>query len=214
MLSGFITLGFPVLLLLLAARLVMTPLFLHLVYTRPGFSEDFYGFTMQDRLDYAPYALNYLLNGEDITYLSRLRFPDNTTMYNARELRHMRDVKIVTQTAFAVAAVGSVVFIAAALTLWRFHRPALRAALYSGALLTLLMIAAVILVAILNWDFFFTSFHTLLFESGSWRFAYSDTLIRLFPEQFWFEAALTIGGIAASTAVLTLLVVRRWQPQK
>ena len=202
-LSAFLTIVFPFLLVMFNVRVVMTPAFLTFEYARPGFPEDFYGFTRNDRLDYAPYAIDYLLNGEDITFLGDLRFPDGTSLFNARELQHMRDVKVMTQFAYWAAIVISVMALGAAYILKRNNR--LTLALFRGGLLTLGIVATIIFMAVFNWDFFFTGFHKLFFESGTWYFAYSDTLIRLFPEQFWFDAALLIGISTTAVASLTLL---------
>jgi integral membrane protein (TIGR01906 family) len=208
-----ITLLYPVLLTLLAARLVMTPLFLQLEYNRPDFPPDFYGFTTEDRLLYAPYALNYLLNGESIDYLGDLSFPSGGALFNANELRHMVDVKTLTTTAFRSGLATGLLALAAGYLLLRRQgtRPIFRKAILNGSILTLALIAAIVVTAVLNWDYFFTEFHTLFFESGSWRFAYSDTLIRLFPEQFWFDAAITIGGLVTGCALLALVFAWRWR---
>lgn len=215
-LQWYITLTFPFLLVMLSVRLVMTPLFLQIVYNRPGFPEDFYGFTTQDRLAYAPGALEYLLNGEDITFLSNMRFPTGESLYNARELRHMRDVKTVTQYAYLVVIISSLLALFSGLIL--ASRPKtlghLRQGLMYGALFALALVASIVIVAIVNWNIFFTGFHQLFFEGGTWRFEYSDTLIRLFPEQFWFEAALTIGGLTVIGAGLTFLLAGRWHPKR
>ena len=210
LLSGYITVTMPFLLALISIRFVMSPFFLQLEYNRADFPEDYYGFTRADRLNYAPYAVQYLLNGDDINFLGDLKFPDGSSMYNARELHHMRDVKVVTQYAYLLTTIGGVAFILAAIFLYRNDPSKLRQALFSGALLTLGIIAAIVVIAILNWDFFFTSFHTVFFASGTWRFEYSDTLIRLFPEQFWFDAALVIGGITVLGAVGFLVISWRW----
>jgi integral membrane protein (TIGR01906 family) len=212
LLRFYMTVVLPFLLALITVRLVMTPLFLHFEYNRPGFSDDIYGFTTQDRLTYAPYAIDYLLNGEDIDFLGDLKFPDGKSMYNTRELHHMRDVKTVTRIAYQIATFGSIIYITCAIILYRRNRPLLRQALWGGAIFTLSIIAAIIVIAVLNWDFFFTGFHTIFFTSGTWRFEYSDTLIRLFPEQFWFDAALLIGGLTTLTALLILSFVWRWHP--
>jgi len=209
-LRTYITLTLPFLLALLNVRAVMTPLFLQIEYNRPDFPEDFYGFTREDRLNYAPYALEYLLNAEDIDFLGDLRFPNGEAQYNIRELRHMRDVKVITQYTYLFGTIGGVTAIAAAFYLYRTARPALRQALFGGAILTLSIIAAIVVIAILNWDFFFTGFHTLFFTSGTWRFEYSDTLIRLFPEQFWFDAALTIGALTFLMAALLVVIIWKW----
>jgi integral membrane protein (TIGR01906 family) len=202
----YLTLALPVLLVLASIRVVMTPMFLSFEYMRADFPEDVYGFTREDRLTYAPYAVDYLLNGEGITYLSDLRFPDGTSLYNARELHHMRDVKAVTQIAFFVAVVMGIGAIVVSVVLRRFSGRSMWQGLFSGSVVTLAIIAAIVIAAVINWDFFFTGFHTLFFTSGSWRFAYSDTLIRLFPEQFWFDAALLIGGLTTLGAAIILVI--------
>ena len=204
----YLVIAFPVLLVLLSVRLVMTPLFLQVEYNRADFPPDPFGFTREDRFIYAPYALNYLLNGEGIEYLADLQFPDGTGLYNANELRHMRDVKTVTQFAFGAAVVGGIIAIAAAIYLQRSTQGGLRRALFYGATFTLALIAAIIIVAVVNWEFFFVTFHQLFFQSGTWYFPTSDTLIRLFPEQFWFDAALVIGGITVLTSLVVLGITR------
>lgn len=205
-LRGFITLAVPVLMVTTSVRLVMTDAFLQFEYTRPGFPADYYGFTVQDRLTYAPFAITYLLNGADIDYLGDLRFPDGSAMYNARELHHMRDVKAVTQSAYIAGILIAILVCAAA---WMLSRKTethhqLRFGFMNGALLTFAIIAVIVILAITSWDFFFNTFHATFFADGTWRFEYSDTLIRLFPEQFWFDAALLIGGFTAGGAAIIM----------
>lgn len=204
LLCGILTLAFPIVVLLIAVRLVMTPLFLQFEYTRPGFPEDFYGFTTQDRLTYAPFALEYLLNGEDIDFLGKLQFPDGVELYSVAELQHMRDVKVVTEAAFLLAFFMIIAGAISVLSLQRLEPDAIRRGFLRGSILTLSLIATVVILAVVSWDTFFTTFHTLFFEGGTWQFAYSDTLIRLFPEQFWFDAALSIGGLAVITSLITV----------
>jgi integral membrane protein (TIGR01906 family) len=207
LLRAYLTIIFPVLLVLIAVRLVMTPAFLHFEYTRPGFPDDFYGLTREERLHYAPYAIEYLLNSEDISFLDDLTFENGDELFNSRELRHLRDVKVVTQYAFLSATLTGLLALACADLLRR--RGKLRQTLFMGSLLTLGIIATIIIVAVFNWEFFFVGFHTLFFESDTWYFAYSDTLIRLFPEQFWFDAALLVGGLTTLVALIVLFVTWR-----
>ncbi len=202
-----ITLLFPILLVLLAVRLVMTPLFLQVEYQRSGFPEDYYGFSTEDRLHYGPVAIEYLLSSADISLLSDLSFSGGGTLYNIRELGHMRDVKIVTQAAFAFGLFGAVLFVLCTLYLYRTQRARLLAAVARGAWLTIGLIVAIVIGAVVAWDTFFTGFHNLFFTSGTWQFAYSDTLIRLFPEQFWFDAAIVIGAITFAGSLIPLLLI-------
>lgn len=207
-LGVLLALAVPVLLTLMSVRVVMTPLFLQLEYNRPGFPPDRFGLTLEERLFYAPFAVEYLLNGEDIEYLARLTFPDGSPLYTERELRHMEDVKVVTQIAFRVLFFGGLATLA--LSVWLAgspeRRPVLLRGLFAGGALTLTLIALIVIGAVVAWREFFTLFHQLFFEDGTWVFLFSDTLIRLFPEQFWFDAALTIGILTAMLAAQVMLV--------
>jgi integral membrane protein (TIGR01906 family) len=202
---------FPIVLVLLAARLVMTPLFLQFEYNRPDFPPDSFGFTREDRLNNAPYALNYLLNGAGVEYLGDLKDAEGRLLYEADELRHMRDVKNLTQIAFGFAFFAGLLGIADAVFLFRRSPESLRQALFYAALFTLALVVAIVVVALVDWEGFFVSFHEMFFQNGTWYFPTSDTLIRLFPEQFWFDAALTIGGITVITSLFVFIVTWRWR---
>lgn len=204
----FITIALPIILTLISVRVVMTPAFIKFEYNRPGFPEDVYGFTREERLHYAPLSLDYLLTGVGIDYLGDLTFNDGYPLFNERELRHMVDVKVVVHAAFTGLMALSLGLVAVGYSLWHGEqtRVELWQGLFNGAVLTISIIIFIIVFALTAWDAFFTSFHTLFFEQDTWRFAYSDTLIRLFPEQFWFDAALLIGTLTTLGAVGILLV--------
>ncbi len=89
----------PIALVGLALRLLLSPLFLQVEYRMPGFPADEYGFTLEDRLRWAPYAQTYLTSNEGMEFLADLQFDDGTPLFNERELSHMEDVKVVTKGA-------------------------------------------------------------------------------------------------------------------
>jgi integral membrane protein (TIGR01906 family) len=207
-----LTVLLPILLVLTGVRLLMTPLWLQIEYNRPGFPEDVYGFTREDRLAYAPAAVDYLLNDAGIQFLGDMTGPEGRPLYTERELQHMFDVKIVTQTAFVFLWVGAIAaaLIAGLLARQPATRPTLWRALRDAGIITLAAIAAIVIGAVTAWNAFFTMFHNLFFAEGTWMFLYSDTLIRLFPEQFWFDSALVIGTLTAVVALaLTVVGWRR-----
>ena len=78
---------------------------------------------------------------------------------------------------------------------WQAYRQGLRR---GGWLLIGLVVAIGLFGALAFWQFF-TLFHSLFFEGDSWLFLYSDTLIRLFPMQFWQDAFLWAGVISVSS---------------
>ena len=209
LLSWLVTLLTPIFLLGLGLRLLLTPLFYNVEYRMPYFPPDQYGFTQEDRLRWAPYAIDYLLNDADISYLGDLTFEDGSPLYHERELSHMVDVKVVTQAALKVwyGAVLLVVGLgvwARYGNWWQAYRQGLRR---GGWLLIGLVITVGLFGALAFWQFF-SLFHALFFEGDSWLFLYSDTLIRLFPMQFWQDAFLWAGVIAVGGALALALGLR------
>ena len=193
-LSWGVTLILPLALTFLGVRLLLTHAFPGIEYRLPGFPADEYGFTLTDRLHWSTISIDYLLNNADISFLGNLKFPDGSPLFNARELSHMHDVKNVVQPALWVGY-GVWLFI---LVLglwarfggwwWEFLRGIQRGGWFTVGLVAVLGILA----GISFWQFF-TVFHELFFSGNSWLFLYSDTLIRLFPLQFWQDAFLFIG---------------------
>ena len=222
-----LTIAVPILLTIYSIRLVMSYQFFEFEYQRADFPIDFYGFTTEDRLMYAPYGINYLLNGEDIDYLGDLRLPldkcwrpepnaIDCPMYEDEALGHMEDVKVVTETTFLIAFILTLVTVGIFGMGYRFpvYRLAIRRGLTYGSMLTLSLIAIIVVLALTAWDFFFDTFHELFFEAGTWRFAFSDTLIRLFPERFWFDASITIGILTVLGAIMILAITWQWSKQR
>ena len=203
-LSYIVTLLTPIALLGLGLRLLLSPLFLQIEYNMPYFPTDEYGFTKQDRLHWAPYAVDYLVNSADISYLGDLKFKDGSPLYNERELTHMGDVKHVTQNALFFWDLALVTLMLLGLWAWRANwMPDYTRGLWRGGWLMIglaLSIGAIVVVGIavntdVFWEFF-TLFHKLFFTGNSWLFYYSDTLIRLFPIRFWQDAFLLAAVVA------------------
>lgn len=214
--SWLVTILIPVALIGLGLRLLLTPVFLRVEYNLPYFPADSYGFTTADRLKWAPYALEYLVNNADIFYLGDLKFEDGTPLYNERELSHMADVKRVVKGALTAWYVTLAVLLG--LGLWsRFGgwEQAYRQGLMRGGWLMVglaAVIGVIVLVGIainpnVFWNFF-AGFHSLFFEGDSWLFYFSDTLIRLFPIRFWQDAFLWAAVIALGGGVALGLGLR------
>ena len=186
----------PLVLVLSNVRLVLMPWFPNFEYGRAGFLPDAYGFTTAERKLHAARVLDYLMTAADIDLLGDQRFADGSPLYNARELRHMEDVKVVTQGVLWVWRLAIILALLAIVTLGSQpgSRPLLRAALIAGGAIAVAILVALLAYVLLNFNDFFTNFHRVFFESGTWMFSYADTLIRLFPLRFWSDVALLIGG--------------------
>jgi integral membrane protein (TIGR01906 family) len=216
----------PIVLILTSVRLVLNPWFLEFEYRTPNFPADSYGFSQEERLRYARIALDYLLNEEDISFLAEQRFPageqapppscammeDCTRMYNQRELQHMVDVKEVVQASLKVWYGAMLILMVLGVWAWRGEWVEdYRWALARGGLLTLILIFGVLLLVLAAFGVFFVAFHEVFFEAGTWTFLWSDTLIRLFPERFWRDTFLVVGGVSI---LLALLFWRLFQPRR
>jgi integral membrane protein (TIGR01906 family) len=203
-LSWVVTILVPLALIGLAIRVLLSPLFYKTEYNMPYFPPDEFGFTKADRLKWAPYAVNYLVNNADISYLGNLKFDDGKPLYNERELSHMKDVKGVTQSALRLWYLSLVLLLVLGAWAWfgewwDFYRLGLMRGgwLMVGLAVTIGIIVVVGIAVNPNvFDTFFVAFHHLFFTGDSWLFLFSDTLIRLFPIRFWEDAFLWAAVIA------------------
>lgn len=160
-------------------------------------------FTQEQREELALVAVGYLQRAEpaeEVIYLlEEQQLPGSSEpLYNASEISHMVDVKHVTDgigrlNRFAALVVlgGMAILLVSAGT-----RPVAFRALFQGGLLTMSVLLAIGLFILLAWGTFFVQFHELLFPPDTWSFAYSDSLIRLFPEQFWFDFGVLLSLLA------------------
>jgi integral membrane protein (TIGR01906 family) len=222
-LSWVVTIVVPIVLVMAAVRILISPAYLVFEYNTPDFPADPYGFTKEDRLYWSKIAVTYLLNSADISFLGDLRFPagqqappascyymsDCTRLYNERELRHMSDVKNVVQSALGVWYISLILL--AGLGVWAWFGKWFsdyRRGLMRGGWLTVILLAAIILFVLLSFGVIFVWFHDIFFAAGTWTFLFSDTLIRLFPERFWRDTFLAVGLLAGGAGLAMGLLLR------
>ena len=188
-------------------RLLITPFFLEWEYNKANFPPDRYGFSQEQRRELATVAIQFLASPqrpEEAIRMLEAQTVENEPLYNQRELDHMVDTKVRTDILFRVMWGAGIIILAGVFTLARRpeSRPAAWQGLWNGAVLTAVILGAILAYIVIGWDSFFTRFHELLFPAGSWTFAYSEGLIRLFPEKFWFDVGLMIGVGTLVEAVL------------
>jgi integral membrane protein (TIGR01906 family) len=203
---------FPVILLVLAVRAVTSPLFLWVEYNRPGFPGDGYGFSTDDRMTYGSYAVDYLSNWAGRRYLGELLDRNKDQLFKAGEVSHMADVKLVILSAFGAGVVLILLSLIAMIYLRRRSAGGVRRGLFAGSIVSLALIVGLGVLAVLGWEQFFTEFHRLFFANGTWTFSLQDTLIRLFPGQFWVDAGIVIGALVLLASLLTLILT--WPTRK
>jgi integral membrane protein (TIGR01906 family) len=211
LLKMLLVLIIPILVILSSARLLATDVYLAFEYGKRSFPPDVYGFTSQRRFALASVNVHYVRAHLPYDALATQTL-DGMPVYNPREVSHMADVQSVFQVIVRVWQVAFVLLLLLGFILWETgEQRQFAAAIQSGGLLTSAIILAIVLLAIFAWQFWFNKFHLFFFQPGSWLFSYSDTLIRLFPVKFWFDATLTISILSIIGGLSLALIGRKWR---
>ena len=200
-----LAIAFPFMLVIAAIRAVASPWFLWLEYNRPGFPADTYGFSPAERLTYGNYGVDYINNSAPSAYLGNLMDANGNPLFLATEVSHMADVKAVVGATYAAGAILFVLAVLACLYLGRRYAGGMRRAFFAGSVATLVVMIALTVLAVLNFQTFFTDFHELFFSQGNWTFHANDTLIRLYPTQFWVDAGIVIAALVLVTSLIFLV---------
>ena len=89
---------------------------------------------------------------------------------------------------------------------WAFARQMARLGLYGG-LLTLALVLAVGLFALVGFDSLFLIFHQISFANDLWQLdPRTDYLLIMFPLGFWFDATVRVAITTIAGAVLLVAV--------
>lgn len=205
-LQCLIILLIPVVIVLGAARSLTTDRFLAFEHGRAGFPSDPYGLTSRQRFTLASTNIHYVLAHLPDDELAK-QTQDGMPVYTPREVTHMADVRAVFQSAMQVWW-GTMILsiLAGSILWWKGKRMELASATRSGGALTVALVGAIALLALFAWQVWFDNFHLVFFEPGSWLFSYSNTLIRLFPVEFWFDATLTISVFSLAGGLLLAII--------
>jgi integral membrane protein (TIGR01906 family) len=198
----------PIVLAVLPVRVVMQPWIISFEYGRAGFPPDMFGMGQAERTRLALDGLESIAGPRGMEALRTARFDDGRPAFEEREISHMLDVRNVAGQLFSLQAVCLAALLVAAVALYRQReeRSALARTLRNGALVTLVAVVGAGLFGLVAWNSFFTAFHRLFFHGDSWLFAYTDTLIRLYPIQFWIDvtaiicAAIVLEALGLATA--------------
>ncbi len=176
--TWLVSLLVPLALVVLAVRLIMTPIFLQIEYRTPGFPADRYGFTLEDRLYWSEISMDVLVNLREISYVEGLQFEDGSPVYNERELGHWVDAIRLWRGVSRVGYGATIVLIGLGIWSWRggwwSH---FRYALGRGGLWTVVLMGVILVFVAVAFTALFTGFHQLFFPPvpGS-----SHSPIRLF----------------------------------
>ena len=110
----------------------------------------------------------------------------------------MEDVKRLTDRLMTVWLISLVVVVggSAILLASKGARRQAYLALRNGGALTAGLLAVLVVFILLSWQTFFITFHDVFFPPGTWTFDWESSLIRIFPDKFWFDAfSIPLGAV-------------------
>lgn len=204
--QALLTLAVPVVLLFWPLYPLVTPAFVHWQYTLPNVPPaDIY--TPAERIRLSDPNLLYLRGKVTRAVLSGLRTDAGNLAMRAEEVQHMADVEAVMRRMYLAQRVALALALLCGGALWLTGRGGqVRRGLRQGVAIIGVLMGLILASSFINFDVFFTAFHGLFFEAGTWTFYAEDTLIQLYPLPFWMNAVIAYGalvllGVAAAWAL-------------
>jgi integral membrane protein (TIGR01906 family) len=142
---------------------------------------------------------DYLNNGEEFVDVRVAVGGVTRSLYNEREVLHMRDVKGLVQGVYwiqvACAAFIGLFIVAGLVHARRRFLPHLARYVAIGGILTVVLVALVALASLAGFDRLFLTFHQVGFSNDLWQLDPTrDYLLMMFPEGFFFDATMWIAG--------------------
>ena len=147
----------------------------------------------------ARHLINYFNSKIDTAQITVTKDDGEFSLFNERELIHLRDVRSLIQMDYRVQAIAfSVMVICVFVLIFGFRVGWLIfvRGLFWGGILTVGLVVVLALWALFGFEQLFIFFHLVSFPNEYWMLdSARDYLIRLFPEGFFYDAALR--GFAA-----------------
>ena len=209
LLSMVLFIAFPLALALGSVDLIATKWFARHEYSLRDFpSSVLFDDVARQRLSEA--TIHYVRSRESTDFLRGLEY-EGTAIYIDREVEHLVDVQRVLTAVLLVqrAALALVLVALAAALLVPGLRLTMLKAIYAGCMAIVIAIAGVVLFAAINFNRFFDRFHRVFFESGTWVFYETDSLIQIYPLRFWMDATWKLGVLTLCGAIV-FGAVARW----
>ena len=146
-------------------------------------------------------------------------------LFNPTEIAHMRDVKRLVWGVYVLGAVSGVYLLVLVIAGFARRRKGfvetLAPRLLWGGVLTLVLLVAFGLLAATGFDTLFLRFHQFSFANDFWQLdPRTDYLVRLFPQDFWFDATMSValwaitGALILTAAGGGYLLYQRWTAQQ
>jgi integral membrane protein (TIGR01906 family) len=154
----------------------------------------------------AQHLIDYFNLRADTVQITVVKGDEEFNLFNERELIHLEDVRGLIQLDYWVQRGAFLVVVICALALFFGLRVGWRIlvrGLFRGSFITMGLMVILALWALFGFERFFLLFHLVSFSNEYWMLdPAKDYLIRLFPEGFFYDAALFGFGAIMLEALL------------
>jgi len=190
-LSWLVTLITPLILFSVSLTFLLTPAFIRIEYAMPRMPADLYGFSKSERFQWASKTMDYLTNVKQTRYLSKLKFENDTPVFNEHEITILSGVKKSVQNMLTIGRLALAFFFILILVAWSGNwLPKFRNGVKRGGWLTTglaVFLATAVIINRPNLNDYFQN---------------TDTTLRLFPTQFWSDAFILLTLILVGSGFL------------
>ncbi len=165
------------------------------------------GLTQSELEKAATGLISYFNSGDEHISLIAIKDGKPFELFNQREVIHLRDVKGLVWLDYWLL-LGTLIYVlayAGVYLLWQKgkYRQRLVWGVIGGSGITLILVLALGVGALLNFDQLFLQFHLISFTNELWQLDPTrDYLIMLFPQGFWFDTAIFCALATGSGAVV------------
>lgn len=199
-------------LIVLIALTLILPSFIFLNNLKyNAFNQDFYHKEFEKYGIYDTFKNKAVIDEVSLNLVNYLKGKENLKegFFNEKEKQHLSDVKHLLQIVFIKYYISFVIiFLLLLLLIFSKNYKYFSLSLIFGSGLTIFVVLLFLFISLINFDFFFTLFHKLLFTNNLWLLnPATDKLVVMFPEEFFIDLfrrliifslidAVVIGGLA------------------
>ena len=130
--------------------------------------------------------------------------------YSADSVSHLDDCYNIARTAYVVLAICAIAAVAGLIACGTLGRKRLVGNVLMAAGITVFVVfAALGIFAAIDFNRFFTVFHSVFFSQGNWTFPYDSLLICALPTEFWVGMGVIWLAVAALVSILSIAIGAR-----
>lgn len=191
---------FPIFSTGISVRIAFNEWIIDYIYAQKDFPKDKWGLPESFRKKLAKIGLKAVLSDKGFEEFRKATLPNGRPAFTKKEIDHMKDVKDFLKKFFPFVYLVGFLWL---LGLFISRSPSY---LILSGIVGISTLGILALLTFTNYNKAFELFHIITFDPYSWKFRYTDTLLRIYPMKFWYEATKLVAIIAFTINFFTLIL--------